>query len=263
MVLPAPFGPRRPNTDPVGHRERQRVEREHATGVAAGEPVGDDRGRRVRGKRASGRRLRRRPARVRRPARGRSTVAEPSTGAAGGGDRRVVRAAPAGHRTRRGCRRRRGAVDPPDEEVQDRADEVDEHDDHGPQALAPAADRPVVLEQVDDGEREEPELHDEQRDDEQQDRRVERGQVHQLGSGGSSRPSRRDGTAPTHASRQPRTTAARDGGAGWPDIPGRVGSNGPAGSPMVAAADAHAGRLRVPGRRPLPPGSLRRPGGAP
>ena len=50
------------------------------------------------------------------------------------------------------CDRRR-AVDAADEEVQDRADQVDEDDDHRPQALVVAADGAVVAQQVGDRER--------------------------------------------------------------------------------------------------------------
>ena len=49
MVLPAPFGPRRPNTEPVGTASESDIEGEHTARIAAGQRVGDDRGRRIGG----------------------------------------------------------------------------------------------------------------------------------------------------------------------------------------------------------------------
>src|SRR4051795_7810784 len=89
-----------------------------------------------------------------------------------GGDRRVVGAAPARHRPGSRLDVDRPVV-PADQEVQDRADEVDEDDDHRPDALVAAADPAVVAEQVDDGEDEQRQLDDRQRDDEQEDARVD------------------------------------------------------------------------------------------
>ena len=92
-------------------------------------------------------------------------------------DRRVVGAAPARHRARAGHLVLDRSVHPPDQEVQDRAEQVDEHDDHGPHALAPAADVAVHVEQVHDRGDEEPQLQQEQWHHQQQDPGVERAEV--------------------------------------------------------------------------------------
>ena len=153
VVFPAPFGPSSPNTDPAGTVIVERIEGEDAARVALGEAVDQDR-RRVgirtwtRGGRRDDdgprRRLRR------------------------GDDRWIVRAPPTRHRARSRRLRLDGAVLATDQEVEDRPDHADEHDDHGPYALAPAADGAVVAEEVDDCEHQEPDLDDREGDDEQE-----------------------------------------------------------------------------------------------
>ena len=105
VVLPAPLGPRRPKTDPVGTYHRQAVEGEDAAWVALGQPVDLDRRRCVLG--GSGVRVggggTLRDAGVEEPCRRRGASVHGRRG--GRGDRRIVRAAPAGHRPR--PRRRR------------------------------------------------------------------------------------------------------------------------------------------------------------
>ncbi len=148
-----------PEDRPLRHRHRERVEREHPAGIAFREVLDDDRrppggGPRDRVRHRSRPRLGRR--RRHWHERGRRR-----------GDRRVVRAAPARHAARLGSLLDRG-IEAPDQEIDDRPDQVHEHDHDGPRGLAAAAHGTVVAEQVDDRERHQPELQDHQRDDQEE-----------------------------------------------------------------------------------------------
>ena len=157
--LAGAVGAEQPEDRAFRHRHRERVERKHPAGIAFREVLDDDRrppggGPRDRVSHRSRPRLGGR--RRRRHERGRR-----------GGDRRIVRAAPARHAARLGSLLDRG-IEAPDQEVDDRPDQVHEHDHDGPRGLAAAAHGTVVAEQVDDRERHQPDLQDHQRDDQEE-----------------------------------------------------------------------------------------------
>ena len=160
VVFPAPFGPSSPNTDPAGTVIVSDVEGDDAARVALGQVLDHDRRRVGVGPRTP----RRTAASATGGGDGSTGRCDGATGATIGGSCGLPQP---GIAPGPGRLRLDRAVLATDEEVEDRPDHADEHDDDGPHALAAAADGAIVAEEVDDREHQEPDLDDRQGDDQQ------------------------------------------------------------------------------------------------